>query len=233
MQYKFLRMNEFDKTNKTRFSEWHIKNYLEEFDFDTFTPHSDNGIDILGIRDDLKVMFQVKTRRLNDEGDLGFTLKDKDFYSDPRKVFVLFEDDLDKKIFLTISDFLELFVTGSIKSVFIGLSFRQGNNKINSIHWNGSEFTLGKKIGSISLEKYTDEVGLKRVLKYIKEVDFSLESARIAEQLQMHMYDISKDTHDDYAFEKQKPLLKNKKIDSNLINAEESYYKKERDWKNE
>lgn len=232
-KYKFVNPADFDKTNKTKFSEYHVRTFFVNNGFKTFVPLSDTGLDLIAIKNDIKLFIQIKTRRLNNELNFGFTLKDKDMTTDPRKIFVFYEDNLDDFIFFTIRDFFELFSGSYISSIFESDSFRVGNNKNNSIrYWNeNKKYTLGTK-NRLDLSPYINNIGIKRIEDYYKTLSIRDEIETLRKYKIKKMYDISsKKLSKPYKKVYWSIAEKNSKINTPLKEAENSYYRKEKEWK--
>ena len=95
----------------------------------------------------IKRFIQVKTREV--KGDeaasqfFGYTLKSKDFRTDPRHVFLLYSDYTNDFIIIPMYEYLKIFHdTEQLGKGHFGTpSFRQGNNKLNGLrkfsdgHW--------------------------------------------------------------------------------------------------
>ncbi|EMI09201.1 type I restriction-modification system endonuclease subunit beta [Anoxybacillus gonensis] len=129
---------------------------------------------------------QVKTREAKGEKFFfGYTLKSKDFRTDPRHVFLLYSDFTMDFIILPMYDYLNLFYTNqSLGSThFSTPSFRQGNNKLNGLSkdkndnwvWSGvsfNEFVNEKGMDKLSCPIY--DIELESYTKKIQELKFSL-----------------------------------------------------------
>lgn len=122
----------FDKSNKKEWTEDFVSENLKSFGWDVFAPERDHGIDriiqknvcpkghtTLDKSEDqatcsicskttIKItrFIQIKTRALNEELNFGYTLKTRDFPTDPRHVFLLFSDATDQFVLFPMYEYL-------------------------------------------------------------------------------------------------------------------------------
>lgn len=188
--------SDFTKLNKKNVTEDFVAENLVEMGWRIFRPFNDTGIDLILMkkvcsnnctplnekevsekciscgRDNIYILryVQVKTRSLK-KGIFGFTLTSKDLRVDPRHFFILYCDTTLDLFFISIYEYLQFFTTiGS--NPFSTMSFRKGNQKLNSLRYNqiADKWTWSKK----SWEKFRNENGL-RLLQNI-DYDINLES---------------------------------------------------------
>lgn len=124
----------------------------------------------------IKRFIQIKTRELKEEDTskgkqfFGYTLKSKDFRTDPRHVFLLYSDFSSDFLLFTVYDYLKLFQQYEAvgRTHFANNSFRVGNNKLNFIKYNKKNkkwsLVYGKgKSSSIDLDNFLNEKGVEEI----------------------------------------------------------------------
>lgn len=118
----------------------------------------------------IKRFIQVKTREVKGESNssqfFGYTLKSKDFRTDPRHVFLLYSDFTNDFIIIPMYDYLKIFYEHRDlgKSHFGTPSFRKGNNKLNSLrrHQSGRWiWSTRSRSNSVNFDKFINGNGLK------------------------------------------------------------------------
>ncbi|WP_414469267.1 hypothetical protein [Methanobacterium sp. ACI-7] len=116
---------------------------------------------------------QVKTRELKKEKNnpnlkfYGYTLKSKDFRTDPRHIFLLYSDHTMDFLFISVLDYLAFFNETGFNHPATP-TFKQGNGKINSLKYDTIKdewfFSTGKgKKNQNSWEHFRNDKGLKRI----------------------------------------------------------------------
>jgi hypothetical protein len=161
--FEDVKGSDFSKHNKKNVSEDYVSENLKEYGWKIYRPFNDTGIDLIAIKNvcpkgctswdeitsgktckkcgekliEVIRYIQVKTREVKgkDSNTFGYTLKSKDFRTDPRHVFLLYSDHTKHFIILPIFEYLNVFS----KHLSAGLThfstptFRQGNGKLNSL----------------------------------------------------------------------------------------------------
>ena len=184
--------NAFNKFTKKNVTEDYIYENLQLKGWTCYKPFVDTGIDIIATKKaaDGTQMYryiQVKTRELVD-GSFGYTLKAKDFRTDPRHFFLFFCDTVNDIILLSMYDYMKLFYDNGPMGVthFANPTFRTNNNKLNSLKYNSGRWTWtyrspdGARV--IDFENYLNENGLSRMDN--PDIDNSLDQ-KIAEITEM------------------------------------------------
>lgn len=130
---------------------------------------------------------QVKTRSLKRNGSnkdfFGFTLKTKDFRTDPRHIFVLYNDTTNSVLFIPVGDYLGFFDwmrhqrknrNEFYVNNFGSNDFRVGNKKINSLFFDSSgwHYTAQRR-DRFNWNRFVNLEGLK-ILQNC-EIDLNLE----------------------------------------------------------
>jgi len=123
---------------------------------------------------------QIKTRELketqNEELFFGYTLRSKDFRTDPRHVFLLYSDfSLDFLIF-SVYDYLKLFQEHEEAGIthFANNSFRVGNNKMNNIKYDpeNNKWFLAYNRRKVDLSNFVNEKGIGKISN--PNIDFNI-----------------------------------------------------------
>ena len=122
---------------------------------------------------------QVKTREI--KGDetsrfFGYTLTSKDFRTDPRHVFLLYSDHSLDFLIIPVYEYLKTFYDNPSmgSSHFQVPSFRQGNNKVNSLQLiNNGWFWIARGSRRVSFNKFVNLNGLSLMMdpKYDLNLD--------------------------------------------------------------
>lgn len=207
--FEDIKMTDFGTHNKKQVSEDFVAENFKELGFYTFRPHSDTGIDLIVegyvcknchqpkkycVCDDtnlikIKRFIQIKTREV--KGDtFGYTLKSKDFRTDPRHIFIFYSDYTNDFFILPMLTYLKIFwdneksePNSKGKSHFSSPAFRKGNNKINSLKiknniwkFNNKDFTcfLNEAGLKIMFNTFADE-NINNFQKVQKEIKIILE----------------------------------------------------------
>jgi hypothetical protein len=180
----------FNKFTKKNVTEDYIIENLKLQGWDCYAPFVDTGIDIIAskiIKSGDKALrlyrfIQVKTRELVN-GSFGYTLKSKDFRTDPRHFFLLYCDNIDEIILIGMDDYLRIFESNYEMGIthFANPTFRYDNNKLNSLKffksrsckWNWTyRSSSGNK--TICFDEYRNENGLRRMENI--DIDLNIES---------------------------------------------------------
>jgi len=154
----------FHSRNKKNVTEDFVAENFKLINWKIFRPFNDTGIDLIISKkvcskdinhtkyDDLNLdickkcknetkiihrFIQIKTRELVNNV-LGYTLKSKDFRTDPRHIFLFYSDHTKDFLSLPVLDYLKFFQQTKI-SHFGTPTFNQGNGKMNSLKFNVSE----------------------------------------------------------------------------------------------
>lgn len=115
---------------------------------------------------------QVKTREVKETKNkkvetFGYTLKSKDFRTDPRHVFLLYSDYTNDFIIIPTFDYLKLFYDNKSagSTHFATPSFRQGNNKLNSLKYNkeNKSWCWNPKKDNIPFNKFVNHNGMQLI----------------------------------------------------------------------
>ncbi len=109
---------------------------------------------------------QVKTREIkgeeNEDMFFGYTLKSKDFRTDPRHIFLFYSDATNDFLIVPMFEYLSFFHKKEIgKSHFGTPSFRIGNNKLNSLKRNEKGIWEWKSRTSYSFMPFLNEKGME------------------------------------------------------------------------
>lgn len=130
---------------------------------------------------------QVKTREVKGDSSssqfFGYTLKSKDFRTDPRHVFLLFSDYTDHLIILPMYEYLSIFYNSSdMGKAFAVPSFRKGNNKLNSLRFDNTTktWTWNTKNSKISFDKYVNQKGMELIVNpdYDTKLDYYIDKIK-------------------------------------------------------
>lgn len=121
---------------------------------------------------EIKRFIQVKTREVkgsegSKELSFGYTLKSKDFRTDPRHVFLLYSDYTNDFIIIPMYEYMKIFssITAMGKSHFSTPSFRQGNNKLNSLkkNLNDNKWYWSYRGGKKSFDNFVNDTGMELI----------------------------------------------------------------------
>jgi len=136
---------------------------------------------------------QIKTREIkgNESSSFfGYTLTSKDFRTDPRHVFLFYSDHSNDFIIVPVYEYLKIFhqnIETMGKSHFMIPSFRQNNNKLNSLRIGPNGWSW-KPRGSleVSFNQFVNSRGIKTIMKPDYEIrleEFLVEIAKMKEDL--------------------------------------------------
>jgi len=140
---------------------------------------------------------QVKTREVKGDSSLqffGYTLKSKDFRTDPRHVFLLFSDYTDHVLILPMYEYLTIFYDNPEigKTHFAVPSFRKGNNKLNSLRFDNKteKWTWNTQRIQITFEKYVNQKGMELIVNsdYDTKLDYYIEKITEMKLALFHNY---------------------------------------------
>jgi len=176
---------DFNKLNKKNVTEDFVEENFKELKWEVYKPFNDTGIDRIAIKfvcpnghtkinetikgncpicksKPVRIIryIQVKTRELKND-IFGFTIKSKDVRIDPRHTFVLYSDKTNNNqqdfLIISIKELLSFFYD-NCPGVFASLSFRKGNNKLNSLKYKSdlNKWFWGQK----DWEKYRNQNGM-------------------------------------------------------------------------
>lgn len=185
--FEDVKPSEFNKLNKKNVTEDFVEENFNNMGWNVCRPFHDTGIDRIiskvvcprghtGLNEsiekydcpicnekciEIKRFIQVKTRQLKNN-IFGFTLKSKDIRIDPRHIFLLYSDQTTENTqdFLIVSNyhFFKFMLDNGFRP-FSSISFRKGNNKLNSLKYDlkSDEWLWGR----YSFEKFRNNEGLK------------------------------------------------------------------------
>jgi len=109
---------------------------------------------------------QVKTREIKEDDSegmyFGYTLKSKDFRTDPRHVFLLYSDFTNDFIIIPIYEYMKIFYRNKDmgKSHFAVPSFRKGNNKLNSLKYINNSWKWVSRKSKVDFDNFLNEKGM-------------------------------------------------------------------------
>lgn len=167
--------NSFNKYTKKNVTEDYIYENLKLQGWTCYKPFVDTGIDLIAtkLNENGEMIYryiQIKTRELSYDKKFGYTLKPKDFRTDPRHFFLFFCDTIDEIILISMYDYMKIFYTNKEMGIthFANPTFRTDNNKLNSLKYdknNGWSWTYKSKTGkkTISFNDYVNEKGLQKM----------------------------------------------------------------------
>lgn len=233
----------FQKHNKKHVSEDFVAENFKRVGWDIYRPFVDTGIDLIASRlicldnhikwnqiidpnknicpNCGKKLFriirfiQVKTREIKGE-IFGYTLTSKDFRTDPRHVFILYSDHSMDFIIIPIYEYLKIFydnIDTMGKTHFMIPSFRQNNNKLNSLRLDNSGwFWRSKGNKKISFNRFVNEKGMELISNPKYDIEFDCIIKEIAMKKILLFYSFSKGRQTNDSTEKKinKTLKENK-----------------------
>jgi len=152
---------------------------------------------------------QVKTREIKGDSGasqfFGYTLKSKDFRTDPRHVFLLYSDYSNDFLIIPMYDYLKIFHDNQDmgKTHFGTPAFRQGNNKLNSLRreTNGN-WRWRTRTSQISFDDFVNENGIKKISKCDYDTQFDTFKNEIVKMKFRLFFTYSKGRETDAAQEK-------------------------------
>lgn len=133
----------------------------------------------------IKRFIQVKTREIKGNNDdkktFGYTLKSKDFRTDPRHIFLLYSDFNNSFIIIPMYEYMKIFFNNESigKSHFGVPSFRYNNNKLNSLTYTPNGWFWNPRKENIDFNIYSNENGMNLITnptidlnlnKYIEDI---------------------------------------------------------------
>ena len=202
----------FHSRNKKHVTEDFVAENFKSINWDIFRPFNDTGIDLIISKkvcskdithtqyDDLnsneckkcknetKIIhrfIQIKTRELVKD-ILGYTLKSKDFRTDPRHIFLFYSDHTRDFLSLPVVDYLKFFEDTNI-SHFGTPTFNQGNGKMNSLKFNKTDNTWN--YGGHSWENYRNINGINNFIHRDFDENLILYSKKISQIKKKLFYD--------------------------------------------
>lgn len=204
--FEDVKGTDFSKHNKKHVTEDFVVENLKELSWRVYRPFNDTGIDLIATKYvcpnshtpidntekvcsicgkqgiEITRFIQVKTREVKGKETsntqfFGYTLKPKDFRTDPRHVFLLYSDYTKDFIILPVYDYLKIFAEHEEmgKSHFGTPAFRVGNNKLNSLQRdkNGNWiWKYGRKGEYVSFNEYVNEKGIEKISNPKYELNF-------------------------------------------------------------
>ena len=182
-----VKRDSFKKHLKKNVTEDYIKENFKLRGWECYKPFTDTGIDLIATKiiDGTRVYryIQIKTRAIGDDKTFGYTLTSKDFVTDPKKIYFLFCDTENDVIILPTYDYLKIFYENESigKSHFATPSFRNNNNKLNSLKCIDGQWRwyYGKSKKYVDFTQYVNENGLSKIesldietnyQQYLKEI---------------------------------------------------------------
>lgn len=190
--FEDINMSNFEKHNKKNVTEDFVSENFIDIGWNVYRPFNDSGIDLVVSKKTCKKghskinenpknnycdqcretliqiirFIQVKTRRVeeNKKNVFGYTLKSKDFRTDPRHTFLFYSDFTNDFLIIPIYEYMKIFYDHKEtigKSHFGNPAFRVGNNKLNSLKLVDGKWLWGKK--NISFERFRNLEGLKLI----------------------------------------------------------------------
>jgi len=118
---------------------------------------------------EIKRFIQVKTREIKDNETsgkdmfFGYTLKSKDFRTDPRHIFLFYSDATNEFLILPMYEYMKFFFDNRdmAKSHFGRPSFRKGNNKLNNLNRTIHHDWIWKsRHDKVNFNKFVNQMGL-------------------------------------------------------------------------
>lgn len=184
--FSIVNPEDFDKNTKKKFSEDYVEENFRAQGWNVYEPFVDKGYDrIITKKINGKTItrfLQIKTRRLEKSKSgkieyVGYTIRPKDIVTDPRVVFIIFCDNknVEDLIIFPINEWIA-FMEKNNPSLFDSIGFKQGDAKFNDTCFNRKTDSWFWKNGSISLDKFVNEQGLKLIEN--TQVESNLEKLR-------------------------------------------------------
>lgn len=219
---------DFLKHNKKHVTEDFVGENFKDLGWDVYRPFNDTGIDLIITKkccpqyhDQSDVnsnnelcdvcnkelilitrFIQVKTREVketNGQGVIfGYTLKSKDFRTDPRHVFLLYSDYTNDFIIIPMYEYLKIFYENENvgKAHFGTPSFRQGNNKLNNLkyykNYNRWEWSVKGRSRNILFNKFVNESGVELISNPDYDINIDKYTKKISEMKMKVFYTYSK-----------------------------------------
>ena len=184
--FSIVNPEDFDKNTKKKFSEDYVEENFRAQGWNVYEPFVDKGYDrIITKKINGKTItrfLQIKTRRLEKSKSgkieyVGYTIRPKDIVTDPRVVFIIFCDNknVEDLIIFPINEWIA-FMEKNNPSLFDSIGFKQGDAKFNDTCFNRKTDSWFWKNGSIPLDKFVNEQGLKLIEN--SQVENNLEKLR-------------------------------------------------------
>ena len=237
----------FHSRNKKHVTEDFVAENFKSINWDIFRPFNDTGIDLIISKkvcskdithtkyDDLnsseckkcknetKIIhrfIQIKTRELVKD-ILGYTLKSKDFRTDPRHIFLFYSDHTADFLSLPVIDYLKFFENTNI-SHFGTPTFNQGNGKMNSLKFNKTDNTWN--YASHSWENYRNVNGINNFMHRDFDEKLILYSKKISQIKKKLFYDFKIGRTFNFNENKKEEIINF--INSNIINSNKENFQK-------
>ena len=247
--FEDIKGESFLKHNKKHVTEDFVTENMKEIGWSVYRPLNDTGIDLIATKNvcpvcykefyfgvesgkcgkcaseliQIKRFIQVKAREIKGADDrvFGYTLKSKDFRTDPRHVFLLYSDYSKDFLFINTFEYLKFFSEHKEigQSHFSNPSFRKGNNKLNSLRRDSEN---NWKWGEISFNHFLNENGLIAISNPDYDLNLPLYVSEIARLKSALFYNFKKGREKNLAsISKEKEQQLNDfiryKVDENLI----------------
>lgn len=135
----------------------------------------------------VKRYIQVKAREL--KGDIvenqffGYTLASKHFRTDPRHVILLYSDYSNEFLLIPMYDYLKMFHENESmgKTHFGTPSFRQGNNKLNSLRKEDNHWAWRTQSTKVSFDEFVNVKGIEKISNCDYDIEFEKYQKMIVE----------------------------------------------------
>jgi len=200
-----VKPNDFHKLNKKHVSEDYVGENFKLINWDVFAPFNDTGIDRIiskyicpnghtKYNENLNThpcphcdtpsykiyrFIQIKTRELKGVASdtFGYTLKTKDFRTDPRHIFLFYSDHTNDFILVSVYDYLNFFEANH-DHFHASPTFKQGNGKINNLKYDANNDSWTFK--NISWDIFRNIPGIEKIQnpdydkyldRYINDID--------------------------------------------------------------
>ena len=203
----------FHSRNKKHVTEDFVAENFKSINWNIFRPFNDTGIDLIiskmvcskdashtqyddpnlneceKCKNETKIIhrfIQIKTRELK-KNILGYTLKSKDFRTDPRHVFLFYSDHTRDFLSISVIDYLKFFEKNNKISHFGTPTFNQENGKINSLKFNPNSNTWS--YGKYSWEQFRNIKGINNFTYRDFDVNLLSYSKQISQIKKKLFYD--------------------------------------------
>ena len=206
-----VKRNEFKKFTKKNVTEDYIKENLKNFGWECYKPFTDTGLDLIITKkvlnkkeEQIRIYryIQIKTRELNSDNKFGYTLKSKDFITDPRKFYFLYCDSVDDVIIISNYDYFKIFYDNDAmgKSAFANHTFRTNNNKLNSLQYSSGNWLWKAKGVSINFDKWKNINGLEKMENLEIDENYEFYLSEICKMKFELFYQVNKTDKNSYLF---------------------------------
>lgn len=210
--------NAFSKHTKKNVTEDYIYENLKLQGWTCYKPFVDTGIDIIATKEDatgnkIYRYIQVKTRELSQNTFFGYTLKPKDFRTDPRHFFLFFCDTLNDIILIGMYDYMKLFFDNKEMGInhFANPTFRNNNNKLNSLKYGEGKWSWSYKSSegrkTIYFDDWLNKNGLNKMEDNKIDQNLSMLSDEIAKMKYEMFYKINKTSSNKHLIEEKKDII--------------------------